>query len=171
MRKRRMLRDGALYHVTSKINNKEMKMRRDEIKELFMAVVFRAKKKYSFTLENFCVMANHYHFLIKPGNGENLSRIMQWILSRFAEAFNRRTGSSGHLWGERFFSCIVNNIQQYLRVFEYIDNNPVKAGVVKKPGDWPYSGIYHHRNGIFKIVVRPPSWLLSLFPSHELILS
>jgi len=51
------------------------------MKDLFLQVVARARKRYDFRIENFTLMGNHFHLLIRPGRGESLSRIMQWILS------------------------------------------------------------------------------------------
>jgi len=70
-----------------------MLLQSDRMKDLFIEVISRAKKKYDFSLDNFVIMGNHFHFLIKPGKKESLSKIMQWILSVFAMAYNRITGS------------------------------------------------------------------------------
>jgi putative transposase len=170
MRKPRILHEGAQYHVTARANRKEMILKPDCIKELFQETIIRAMKKYSFILENFCIMENHFHFLIKPGEGESLSRIMQWILSGFAMAYNRKLGITGHVWGERFFSRIVDNLRDFLAVFEYIDKNPVDAGLATNIKDWRYCGATHHRAGLFTVVIKPAIWILSLFPIHHQIL-
>jgi putative transposase len=77
MRQARMLKEGARYHVTARTNNKLMLMRTDKMKELFLEIVIKAKKKYDFSLDHFCIMGNHFHFIIKPGKHESLSRILQ----------------------------------------------------------------------------------------------
>jgi putative transposase len=171
MRSLRILREGAIYQVSARINRKEMAMKPDTIKDLFLEIVLRSKKKYSYELLNFSIMDNHFHFLIKPDEGENLSKIMQWILSRFATAYNRRLGISGHLWGERFFSRIVESAEELIAIFGYIDDNPVLAGLIARIEDWKYSGIAHHRAGLFSIVTRPTAWILSCFPSHQQLIS
>ena len=67
MRKSREIYINAEYHVTARINRGEFILESAEIKELFLFIVCRAKKKYSFRLRNFVVMSNHIHFLLKPG--------------------------------------------------------------------------------------------------------
>lgn len=143
MRKKRELQLDAVYHVGARINNKEMLLKSAEIKKLFLSVVRRAKKKYVFQLTNFVIMENHFHIIIKPGVNENLSRIMQWILSVFAVLCNKKLGRSGHLWGERFFSKIIGSVREYVRISEYIDNNPLKAGLINNNEVWRYSGKYY----------------------------
>jgi putative transposase len=137
------------------------------MKELFLSVVKRAKAKYDFRLENFCIMGNHFHFVIQPGNGESLSAIMQWILSVFAMAFNKIMGYTGHVWGDRFFSRIIASLRELLQVFEYIDDNPVKAGRVKDRRKWRWGGLWHNQTGRRDLVEEPASWLRALLPEHE----
>src|SRR5512145_89083 len=107
MRRPRELQADARYHVTARANRKEMILDTSAMKELFLSVVKRAKEKYDFRLENFCIMGNHVHFLIQPGRGESLSAIMRWILSVFAMAYNKIRCMTGHVWGCRFFSRII----------------------------------------------------------------
>ena len=145
MRKPRILLPGARYHVTARVNNREMLLEPERVKHLFETVLHKAKKKYSFSIENFTIMNNHIHLIIRPQGEESLSRIMQWILSVFALVYNRKTGRSGHFWGERFFSAILNSLQQYLNAYEYISYNPVVAGLADDPASWRFGGIFHRK--------------------------
>jgi REP element-mobilizing transposase RayT len=100
MRMLRILIAGALYHVIIKANRQEKVFHNDAMRELFMGVVEKAKKKFNFELLNFVVMGNHVHLLIRPGEGESLSKIMQWIMPMFTRAWNRANGyRTGRLWG------------------------------------------------------------------------
>jgi putative transposase len=170
MRKPRELRNGARYHVGARINRKEMALGPIHVKALFLDVVKRAKVRYDFRIENFCVMGNHYHLVIQPLRGANLSRIMQWIMSVFAMAYNRLSGFTGHVWGERFFSRIIASLQEYLRVFTYIDENPVRASLSMVKWGWTFGGLDHHRRGCPDIVDPLPNWGASLLPAHGLLL-
>jgi putative transposase len=166
----RQLQDGARYHVTARANRKEMILENKAIKELFLWVVKRAKAKYSFRLENFCIMGNHFHFLIRPLNGESLSAIMRWILSVFAMAYNKIMGLTGHVWGCRFFSRIIVSLREYLQLFEYIDDNSVKAGQTRDRRQWRWGGLWHDRNGRRDLVEAHESWLLPLLPERRQLL-
>lgn len=170
MRKIRLLKEGALYHVTARANRKEMIFESDEIKNLFLEVIRRARRKYTFSIENFCVMGNHYHLMIRPGAGANLSRIMQWIMSVFAMAYNRIHGLVGHVWGDRFFSMIVSGLKEYLRIFTYIDENPCKARIVDNPRAWRYGGLWHHRSGLNAICDPLMDFASGMYPEHALIM-
>lgn len=148
----------------ARANRGEFVLETPEMKDLLIKTISRAKEKYSFRVENFCIMNNHVHLIIRPLGSTNLSRLMQWILSVFAMAFNRHFGLRGHVWYDRFRSKVIENIRQYLATFLYIDHNPVKAGIVNEPLEYPYCGIRHIRQGTFT-AVDPPDLVTSLlFP-------
>jgi putative transposase len=170
MRRARELQDGARYHVTARANRKEMIFDTVTMKMQFLSVVKRAKAKYRFQLENFCVMGNHFHFVIRPRRGESLSAIMRWILSVFAMTYNRIKCLTGHVWGDRFFSRIIASLRELLLTFEYIDDNPVKAGRVVDRREWRWGGLWHDRTGCRELVDGPPDWLSPFFPGRERIL-
>ena len=167
MRKSRVLQVGAWYHVTAQTHRKELTLNPSRAKVLFLGVVSRAKKRFSFSIDNFSVMGSHVHFIVKPADNANLSRIMQWILSVFAMDYNRSHGVIGHFWAGRFFSRILGNLSDYLRTFEYIDENPVKAGLIDFRWNWRYGGLYHRRRGRGDIVGPLPFWLAVLLPAHS----
>jgi putative transposase len=164
MRHPRQLREGARYHVTGRINRQELSLEEKEMKEEFLEVVRRAKKKYSFQIENFCIMGNHYHFLILPAKGECLSDIMRWIMSVFAMRYNKINNIHGHVWGERFYSRIIEGFVNYLRIFAYICNNPSKAGCIQGSGKhWEYGGAGHYFSGRQDILGIPEEWISNLY--------
>ena len=167
MRRNRLLLEGAEYHVTARINRGEKIFLVREDRDLFMDVLKRAKKKFTFSLKNFCIMGNHIHLLIKPGPGVSLSKIMQWLLGVFAQLWNKKHNLSGHLWGDRFFSRIILGILDFLRVFLYIDYNPVIAGLVIYPEQWEYGGLWHHKKGITDITSSSDPVISEYFPEHQ----
>lgn len=166
MRKPRVLQDGALYHVTARANRKEMIFDACEMKELFLQVMRRAKAKYRFRVENFCIMGNHIHIMLRPEGNTNLSRLMQWIMSVFAMAYNRAHGLVGHVWGSRFFSRIVSGLREFLQICSYLDQNPVKAHQVDDRREWHYGGLWHHRSGIVELCSRAGAIFGLMLPEH-----
>ncbi|MBD3226648.1 MAG: hypothetical protein GF329_00535 [Candidatus Lokiarchaeota archaeon] len=162
MRKPRKLKEGASYHVIARVNRKEMILNTEEIKEMFMEVVRRAKRKYHFEIKNFCIMNNHIHIILKPLKNESLSKIMQWILSVFAIRYNRHFNLVGHVWYDRFTSKIIKSYSQYISTFLYISKNPVRAKIVKHATDFHYNGISFLQKGILDIMERPPNYFLRL---------
>lgn len=170
MRKPRELRDGARYHVTARANRKEMILDSRESKELFLSVVRRAKKKYAFRIENYCIMGNHFHLVIAPLKGESLSAIMRWIMSVFAMAYNRLHGYVGHVWCERFFSRIIATVRDFIAIFEYIDENPVRAKKVDDRRAWRYGGLWESSSGRRDLVEEDSQLVRLLFPDRQPLL-
>ena len=160
-RRLRKLRDGAIYHVTSKVNRRLRDLQLRDIKTMFLVFLKKAKQKYPFELLNFCIMDNHFHLIIRPGPGQSLSRIMQWVKGNFARYWNKLHHTEGHLWGGRFFSKIIEDVAQFLKTVTYIDENPVKAQLVAKAEDWEFGGLYHDLHGRFDVVDIPRSAIQS----------
>lgn len=158
-----LVKDG-IYHVVARANRKEFILHSPEMKEMFLSVLSRAKKRFDFKLINFCIMGNHIHFMIKPGGNENLSRIMQWILSTFAIRFNRTNALSGHVWYDRFKSKIVSEFRDFLHTFRYITENPVRAGLVHSPLAYRYNGVCFIRNRDYRIIEEPELYLHLMEP-------
>ena len=154
MRKPRILQEGAIYHVTSKINRGEHIFESDEIKKLFMGIIKRAKKKYRFSIKNFVIL-DRINFLLEPSRNQSLPRIMQWILSVFAMYYNKIHKLFGHVWAGRYWSRIIDNIRQLFDTFNYISENPVKADIVNNAGEYKYGGFYHILRENFQIVDKP----------------
>jgi putative transposase len=75
-------------------------------------------------------MSNHYH-IIATATEENLHRAMQYLNSRIAVRYNKHVGRSGHLWGDRYGSCIIDTDEYYLACVRYIYRNPRRAGIAK----------------------------------------
>jgi putative transposase len=152
MRKKRELIEGAAYHVSSRTNGKIKVFDTIVGQRIMLVILEEAKEKYGFRLHNFCFMPNHFHLLITPASGTSLSRIVQWIKTRSAKSWNFIRGTTNHLWGERLFSRVMNNMEEYLIVHNYIDQNPVKAGLAISPSDWKASGAYYIANNIEGLV-------------------
>ena len=167
MRQTRKLLQGAKYHVIARTAGKLLLIETDLVKDMFLEVVQRASFKYEFRIENFCILGNHFHFIIQPLGGANLSEIMKWILGVFAMKYNRAFKSWGHFWGDRFFSRPIVSFWEYLHVFIYIDRNPLKASLVESADAWKYSGLWHLQKGICSIITKIPPWFSLVFPTHR----
>jgi putative transposase len=136
---------------------------------LLLAVIeeSKIKKEFQFTMHNFCILDNHIHFLITPAVGQSLSVIMKWIKQVFAVRWNREHGKKGHLWGDRFYSREIVDEEDFIRVYNYIDQNPVMARVVRRAEDWLWGGLHHHQIGDSRIVSAAPEWVVERLPGHR----
>lgn len=167
MRKPRRLVEGSRYHVIARANRKEFILESDKTKEMFLAVLAGARRRFRFSVDTLCIMDNHVHILLWPGRGESLSRIMQWILGVFAMRFNHRFGLCGHVWYDRFKSVVVRTVVQYIRAHSYIRHNPVAAGIVRRAGEYLYGGAILRRSDMISIAGTHKVLRWLLFPDES----
>ena len=130
--------EGALYHVTSRGNAGARIFFDDRDRARFLAVLEQAVERSGWVCHAYCLMPNHYHLLIETPRA-NLSWGMRHLNGVYTQATNRRHKRSGHLFQGRFKAILVERERYLLQVARYIALNPVRAKMVKAPGDWPWS--------------------------------
>lgn len=137
----------SIYHVIQRGNEKKSIFLSDEDRSRFLKVLVNMKKKYNFLLYAYCLMDNHVHLMIDD-NGNDISNIVKSINISYAQYFNRIYSRCGHLFQDRFKSEMVNNDVYLFELSRYIHNNPVRAGIVKRPHEylWSSFNIYTGRN-------------------------
>lgn len=87
-------------------------------------------------------MPNHFHLLLQTSKTDienSVSKIMHCLTNKYSNYANRRNGRIGHLFQGRFYSELLENDSHFLELTRYIHLNPVRAGLVSRPGDYPYS--------------------------------
>ena len=129
---------GAIYHITSRGDRQEPIFKDDVDREMLLDVVDRAMGRLDAEAFAFCLMGNHYHFVVHTRQA-NLSRLMRHINGEYTRAFNRRHGVTGHLFQGRFNSVLVDSDAYLIEVCRYVELNPVRAGLVRLVEHWPWS--------------------------------
>lgn len=137
-RKNRIWYPGAIYHVMSRGNRRSEIFLKDNDYELFLMYLKMIRDKLGFKIHSICLMTNHFHILIETETVE-LSKIMQKLLSMYAEEFNYIHGFTGHLFEGRYTAKLIEDERYFLEVSRYIHLNPVKANMVREPLDYDYS--------------------------------
>ena len=132
---------GLLYHLIARGNNRQKIFPGRDDYRIFLDMLARTHKRYPFRLYAFCLMPNHIHLLAEVGDVPT-TRIMQALLTGYARIFNRRNGHRGHVFEGRYKAIVCDRESYLLELTRYIHLNPVRAGLVKRPEDWPWSG--HH---------------------------
>jgi putative transposase len=138
-RYRRITHPGLVYHVIKRGNNRDVIFAEEEDYQRYLNTLQRYKKKYGFKLFAYCLMTNHVHLLIKVGQEGTISRIVQSITIAHTRYYNYIYRRCGHVWQGRFHSPIVSEDGYFLNVMKYIEQNPLRAGMVKKIEDYRWS--------------------------------
>src|SRR5512135_3705804 len=130
--------EGALYHVTSRGNERGAIFTVDADRELLLAILADVVERHAWVCHAYCLMTNHYHLLVQTPRA-NLWQGMHMLNSRYVKAFQRRCGRGGHLLERRYRPILVER-QEYLQeVARYVVLNPVRAGICERAEDWPWS--------------------------------
>ena len=144
---------GAFYHVTSRGNERKMVFQSTRDKEKYLTYLESAHHRYGAIIHVYCLMGNHYHLLLETPRG-NLSKVLHHINGAYTTYFNIKRGRSGHLFQGRFKGILVERDAYCKELSRYIRLNPVRAGMVKIPSEYPWSS---YRSFIGKD--KKPDWL------------
>lgn len=104
----------------------------------FMDDLRRIVRESGATILAYCLMGNHFHLGIQVGTIK-LSSIMHRLMTAHAKAFNQRHDRKGHLFRARHEEVLCGDEKYLAALIRYIHRNPVKAGLVTRPEDWPWS--------------------------------
>ena len=102
-------------------------------------------QSFHIVIHNYCLMSNHYHLLIETKQ-ENLSKFMRQLNMNYAIYFNKKYKRVGHLWQGRFKSWYVTDEAYLYTLMRYIEQNPLKANMVKELKEYPYSSYRYFLN-------------------------
>ncbi len=144
---------GALYHVTSRGDGREVIFLGDEDRHGFLDVLSEIVRDFNWAVHAYCLMDNHYHLLIETPES-NLSKGMRQLNGVYTQRFNRRHGRVGHVFQGRYKAIMVQKESYLLELARYIVLNPVRARLVRTPDQWPWSS-YRATAGL----CTPSSWL------------
>lgn len=127
------------YHIVQRGNNKEACFLEPQNYQFYLELWQEVATKNDVAVHAYCLMTNHIHFLVTPKTETGISKSMQAIGSRYAQYINKHYSRTGTMWEGRHRSSLVQNDRYLLACYRYIEMNPVRAGMVKDPGDYPWS--------------------------------
>ncbi|MDX1735668.1 MAG: transposase [Halioglobus sp.] len=130
--------EGALYHVTARGNELKPLYRDSSDRIRFLRTMERCCERYQWLCHAYCLMGNHYHLVVETPLG-NLSRGVAYLNSGYSQYFNKAHSRVGHLFQGRYKSILVEKQSYLLELSRYVVLNPVRAGMVLAPEEWPWS--------------------------------
>ena len=128
----------GIYHIMLRGINQQQIFEDSEDFSKFLQVLKDCKAISEFEIYAYCLMGNHIHLLIQEIK-EPIELVMKRITTRFVYWYNIKYRRVGHLFQDRFKSEAVEDDAYFLTVLRYIHQNPIKAGICKKPQDYQHS--------------------------------
>ncbi len=128
---------GAVYHITSRGNEKKAVFKSDQDRINFLNIFQHVNKRYNWICHAYCLMDDHYHLLIETPDG-NLSIGMRQLNGVYTQLFNKLHGRTGHLLQGRYKSILIQKDSHLLEVCRYVVLNPVRAKMVEAPNAWKW---------------------------------
>lgn len=131
--------DGYVFHILNRGNGRQEVFHKNGDYHTFICLTKEALESFDVKLLAYCLMPNHFHLLVRPDKGEDLSRFMQWLMTSHVRRYHQHYGTSGHVWQGRYKSFIVQDDDHLLTVARYIEGNPVRANRVTTAKSWKWS--------------------------------
>lgn len=134
---------GAPTHLTACGVDDQPIFRSDLDRHDLLSLLRKATEQVGWQVLCWCLMTTHYHLLVLPPARaeQRISWAIQKVNSVYARDFNRRYRRRGHLFGSRFGDTLIESDVHGHRTVAYILDNPVRAGIVKRYEEWPWSGL------------------------------
>lgn len=146
---------GYPVHIVQRGNNRSSCFRSNRDMATYIAYLQEASSKYDSDIHAWVLMTNHVHLLVTPRSDKAVSRMMQFVGSRYVRYFNKVYSRTGTLWEGRFRSCLVQAESYFLACQRYIELNPVRAGLVEHPVHYHWSSYQSNALGIGSNLIRP----------------
>lgn len=160
-RKPRIHVPGGVYHVMLRGNGGQDIFTDDDDYYHLYLLLQEGLERYGHRIHGFCCMTNHIHLAIQVAD-EPLSKIMQNLSFRYTRWINKKQERTGHLFQGRYKAILVDQNSYLLELIRYIHLNPVRAGLVKDPADYPWSGHLAYL-GVESIPWLHTDWILGQF--------
>jgi putative transposase len=138
---------GCPYHLTHRGNRGGAVFLQDSDRQVYLGMLSARAAQEGLRVWAYCLMPNHVHLIVVGERETSMARCIGNTHRRHAQRVNLREGWTGHLWANRFFSTPMDD--RYLwAAARYVELNPVRAGLARRPTDYPWSSARAHAHGV-----------------------
>jgi putative transposase len=142
----RLVVPGVPHHVTQRGNRRERTFFEDGDYRFYLDLLAEESAKAGVEVWAYCLMPNHVHVVMTPSGADGLRRAFADLHRRYTRRINLRHQWTGHLWQGRFGSVAMDEAH-LLAAVRYVTLNPVRARLVERAEDWPWSSVHAHLAG------------------------
>ena len=134
---------GCGHYITQRGNNRQDVFLVDDDRQVYLELLREQADKYGLEVVGYCLMTNHVHLVAIPRVEDALAKAVGRTHFRYAQYLNRFHRRSGHLWQGRFYSCALDE-RHFWRALKYVELNPVRARLCRKPWRYAWSSAAAH---------------------------
>ena len=149
----RVVAPGYPHHITQRGNRRQRTFFGAADYRAYLALMAEWCAGQQVEILAYCLMPNHVHLVAVPRTPEGLARAIGEAHRRYTRRINFRKAWRGYLWQGRFASCVMDR-EHGVGAARYIERNPVRAGLVKRAWEWPWSSAAAHVAGRGDALVR-----------------
>lgn len=143
----RLLPEQGVLHVLTRGNNRQRVFHGREDFERYLYYLKLYKEEHKFRLYHYCLMPNHVHLLIETSQQTHLSKLMKQLNLAYFYHYRKKYKHWGHLWQGRYISLIIDRDEYLIRCGRYIEKNPVRARIVDRLEDYPWTSYRYYAIG------------------------
>ncbi len=148
---------GVAFFVTTTTFRRRPLLTRDPVARAVVETLAELRGRGELELAAYVLMPDHMHLILRPLHG-SLSDVMRRLKSLAWHRCRQRAGLQGRLWQDGFFDEGIRSRRQLARQIAYVHANPVRAGFVEAPGDWPWSSAGAYEAGDAPVEVDVWGW-------------
>jgi putative transposase len=162
-------RRGLIYHVMNRTAGRFRMLRRDADFEALERVLVETHQREPMRILSYCLMGNHWHFVVWPRRDGQLSDFFRWLTHTHTMRWRvaHRSVGDGHLYGGRFKAFAVQTGPRLADVLRYVERNALSAGLVKRAEQWRWTSLWSRDHGRDELravlcdwpIARPANWI------------
>ena len=154
-RQPRFILPGQPQHVIQRGNNRQPIFATARDYEFYLEKLMRAASEHDCQIHAYVLMTNHVHLLVSPARIDGLGKMMQMLGRYYVQYFNYNYQRTGTLWEGRYKSSLISSEQYLFTCMRYIELNPLRAGMVEEPSEYPWSSYHHNALGKSDALIQP----------------
>ena len=133
--------DNPIFFVTACTDERRNILANSQAATILVEEWTTVKERHDWHIGRYVIMPNHVHFFCSPGNeAQDFSIFMKFWKEWTSKKMKKECNIEGPIWQREFFDHLLRNNESYVQKWEYVFNNPVRAGLVKEAQEWPWQG-------------------------------
>jgi len=151
----RFVMPGVPQHVIQRGNNRQQILFKEEDYWFLWEKIGAAAEKFNCKIHAYVLMPNHFHLVLTPFSQDGIGKLMQYVGRYYVQYFNNCYDRTGTLWEGRYRATLFDPAAFLVPISQYVESNPVRAGLVTAPADYAWSSFAANATGAEDRLITP----------------